>query len=84
MKTKPGIVATPLGVVKAIEPDAPAARMACIDVEEITVKEAAATPPKFTNVVPVKFVPVMVMTMPGPPTVGLKDVIVGGGWVKNT
>jgi hypothetical protein len=46
-------------------------------VEFTAMNEAAASPPKFTAVAVVKFVPVMVMVAPVAPLVGVKEVIVG-------
>jgi hypothetical protein len=47
----------------------------------MTVKFLAAVPPKLTAVVPVKFAPVMVITCPVFPDVGVNEVIVGGSIV---
>lgn len=50
-----------------------------MEVEEATVNEVAAVPPKLTPVAPVKFVPVIVIVVPparGPLDV-FSDVIVG-------
>jgi hypothetical protein len=59
-------------------PDAPLAITAGILVADATVNDAAAVPPKFTAVAPVKLVPVRVTTVPVPPLVGVNDVMVGG------
>jgi hypothetical protein len=53
--------------------------MATIDVEETTVNDVTGVPPNVITVVPVKFVPVMLMTAPAAALVGAKDVIVGAG-----
>ena len=45
----------------------------------MTVKDAAAVPPKVTAVAPVKLVPVMVTTVPDAPLVGVNEVMVGAG-----
>ena len=58
-------------------PEDPFATTARTVVEEINVVEPDWVPPKFTFIPPVKFVPVIVITVPGPPVVGLKEVIVG-------
>ena len=79
VKTKPGIVAIPPGVVRLTFPDAPVPTTAVIVVAELTVNDEAATPPKFTTVAPVKFVPVIVIDVPAPPLVGVNEVIVGPG-----
>jgi hypothetical protein len=60
-------------------PEAPVATTAVIAVEETTENEAAAMPPKLTAVAPVKFVPVIFIVVPVPPTKGVKEVIVGAG-----
>ncbi len=48
------------------------------------MKVVAATPPKLTPVVPVKFVPVMVMVVIFPvPPVGVNELMVGAGYQVN-
>ena len=80
MKVKvPLLVAVPPGVVTVIFPVAPLPIVAPIEVALTTVKDAVAVPPMFTAVVPVKLVPVMVTTIPGPPLVGVNEVMVGVG-----
>jgi hypothetical protein len=72
-------VAVPDGVVTEIGPFAALdGILAVICVEPLTVKEAAATPPKSTAVAPVKFVPVIVTSVPGGSFSGTKFVMVGG------
>ena len=44
---------------------------------DVTVKLAAVAPLNFTAVAPVKFVPLIVTTVPAGPLVGVKLVIVG-------
>jgi len=44
-----------------------------------TEYEEAATPPKVTEVAPVKLVPVMVTTPPAPTETGVNELIEGGG-----
>src|ERR1700733_12423736 len=63
-------------------PAASAGAVAVIDVFESTVNELAATLPKSTCVVPVKFVPVIVTTVPpaAGPEAGLRPVTVGGSF----
>jgi hypothetical protein len=48
-------------------------------VAEFTVNDLAAVPPKVTMVAPVKLVPVIVIGKLGPTSVGVKEVILGGG-----
>ena len=60
-------------------PDAPVPTVATSVVSFITVNVAAAAPPKFTALAPVKSLPEMVTTVPLPPVVGLKPVMVGSG-----
>jgi hypothetical protein len=45
--------------------------VAVITVGDIITKEVAGCPPNFTEVVPVKFVPVIVTTVPVPPAEGV-------------
>lgn len=72
------LVAEPPGVVKLIFPVvAFAGIMAVIDVMPL-IANSVVTPLNFTSVVPVKFLPDMVTTVPVAPVVGVNDVIVGG------
>jgi len=74
----PALVAVPPGVVTLIGPvTAPDGTVAVICVDEFTVKDVADTPPNFTEVAPVRFVPVMTTLVPTDALVGLKLVIVG-------
>ena len=80
----PGItLALPPGVVTAtlFSPTVPAGVTAVTLVEETTTTLVAATPPTVTLVVPVRFVPVIVIAVPPrvEPEVGATDVIVGAG-----
>ena len=71
------LVALPLRVMTEICPVvAPAGTIAVICVELLTVN-VANVPLKATEVVPTKFVPLMVTTVPTGPEVGENDVIVG-------
>ena len=79
MKVNPANVVVPPGVVTLILPDAPLPTMAVMLVAELTVNEVAAIPPKLTEVVPVKLVPVIVIDSPTAPLAGVKKVIVGAG-----
>ena len=77
MKVKvPLLVAVPPGVVTVIAPVAPLPTVALM-VVEVTVNEAAAVPPNFTAVAPVKLLPVMVTTAPTGPLPGVNEVMVG-------
>jgi hypothetical protein len=71
----------PLAVVTVMSQAPPACTgaIAVIDVMELTVNDAAATPPKATPVAPVKFVPVIVTLVPpfDVPLAGLTLVTVG-------
>jgi hypothetical protein len=51
--------------------------MAIIWVDEFTAKLDAAVPPKLTDVVPVKLLPVITTDVPLPPETGQKEVTVG-------
>ena len=77
------LVAVPPGVVTATlcEPAVPAGVTAEMEVELATIKLVASAAPTFTNVAPVKFVPVMVIVVPPPtdPDTGLTEVMVGAG-----
>ena len=67
----------PPGVVTEIFPVvAPAGTVAVIFVSELTVK-VAALPLNFTDVAPVRVVPVMVTEVPTAPLVGVKLVMPG-------
>ena len=82
MYVKPGRVAVPPNVVTTISPDAPSPTMAVIRVDEFTVPEEDATPPKLTDGYPKKSVPNMVTAVPFVPDKGLNDWIVGGVYWK--
>ena len=74
-------VAMPPGVVTLMGPVVtPAGALTVICVAEFTTKPGAAVPLKATAVAPVKFVPVIVTTVPARPPVGVKLVMVGG-WI---
>jgi hypothetical protein len=71
------LVPVPIGVVTVILPvTAPAGTTAVILVDELTTK-VAETPPNLTEVVPVKFVPLIVTEVPTGPDIGENDEIVG-------
>jgi hypothetical protein len=74
---EPRLVDVPDGVVTLMVPVvAPAGAVAVIWVSELTLK-VALTPLNFTDVAPVKLVPVIVTEVPGVPLVGLKLVMLG-------
>jgi len=77
INVNPTIAAVPPGVITLTLPDAPFPTTTVILVAELTINDEAATPPKFTAVVPVKFVPVIVIEVPAAPLVGVNEVIVG-------
>jgi hypothetical protein len=75
-------LAVPLAVEMLMTPEtAPVGTVARTCVEETNEKLVAATPPKRTAVAPVRFVPVIVTTVPTGPLVGVKLVMVGVGTV---
>ena len=67
----------PPGVVTETLPEEPIAGTAEMEVGLITLKEAAAVPPKLTADALVKFAPVMFTVDPEVAVVGVNDVIVG-------
>jgi hypothetical protein len=73
----PALLPVPPGLVTLMLPVVPAPTTAVIVVAEVTVKEAAAVPPKLTAVAPVKLVPVRVTVEPLIAEVGVKLVTVG-------
>ncbi len=77
MRVNPPNVAVPSGVKTDTFPDAPAPKTEVIIVEDTTVKDAAAVPPKLTAEVPVKLVPVRITVEPAIALDGLTEVIVG-------
>ena len=77
MKVNPACDALPPGVVRLTAPLLPAPTVATIEVDETTVNEVTGVPPKVIIEVPVKFVPLMLMTAPAAAVLGAKDVIAG-------
>lgn len=75
------LVAVPLGVVMLTTPDAALAGTVTLTVPSRLTVYVAGAPPILTDVAPVRFVPVTIMTVPGAPEVGVKPVIVGVGGV---
>lgn len=67
----------PPGVITLTLPFAPAPTVAVIWFAETTVKPVAFTPPNCTCVAPVKFVPLIVISVPVIPAIGVKFVMVG-------
>ena len=73
-------VPVPLGEVTLTSPDAEAAATtAVMRVAEFTTNDAAATPPKFTAVAPVKFAPFTTTLVPAAAVAGVNEVIRGAG-----
>lgn len=79
INVNPPIDAVPFEVVTLTLPDAPDPTTAVILVDELTVNELTAIPPKLIAVAPVKLVPVIITEPPAPALVGAKDDIVGAG-----
>ena len=71
------LVAVPPDVVTVITPVAPLATVALMLVVLTTVMLLAVVLPKATAVTPVKLLPVIVTTVPVPPTVGVNEVMLG-------
>jgi hypothetical protein len=71
--------------VTSIAPALPVGVIAVIEVAELTVKLLAATEPNFTDVAPLKSVPVMVTEVPPSvlPPVGEMELTVGAGMTEN-
>jgi hypothetical protein len=80
---KPAKVALPFGVTTSTEPVLPVPTIANNLVFELNIK-LVEVPPKETDDVLNKLVPLIVMVSPGKPSVGENDVIVGGGGVPIT
>jgi hypothetical protein len=81
----PELVAVPPAVVTATVPVVPTPETTTSDVPLLLVIDATEVPPilTFVAVAPVRFVPVIVMVVPGQPEEGLIPEIVGtGGGVK--
>jgi hypothetical protein len=79
INVKPNKLAEPPAEVTPTEPVAPLPTIALMVVDETTVNEATAVPPKVTLVAPVKLLPVMVIEVPNPAVVGLMELITGAG-----
>jgi len=81
INVNPARVAVPLGVVTLTLPVVPPDTKAVMLVALTTVTEVPSVPPKLTAVAPVKLVPVMLTVVPVPADAGLKEVMVGGGFI---
>lgn len=79
INVNPFIDEVPNAFVTEIGPDTPFPTTAANVVLLTTLKELAATPPKLTAVVPVKFIPEIVTVVPKPAAVGVKEFIIGTG-----
>jgi hypothetical protein len=78
------LVAVPQGVVTLIKPLTAtllAGRINVRLVADTTVKVGISTLPMYTWVAPIRLVPVMLTSVPAPPAVGVKLLIVGAGTV---
>jgi len=72
------LVAVPAGIVREMVPVvAPTGTLAWTALFESIVTAVEAVPLKDTPVVPLKFVPSIVIVVPAPPLVGENDVMVG-------
>ena len=69
----PDLDAVPYKVVTVTSPEAPAPTMAVMVVPELTVNDVAATPPKVTDVAPVKFFPVRMTVSPSLAASGVNE-----------
>ena len=76
-KVNPAAIPAATGVVTEISPLAPVPTTAEILVEDLTVNEAASTPPKLTLVAPFKLVPVIVTVAPVIAESGVNEVMTG-------
>jgi hypothetical protein len=79
IKVKPAKEAVPPGVVKLTAPVAPVPTMAIIEVDETTVNDVTGVPPNVIADVLLKFVPVMLISVPAAAVLGVNAVIVGAG-----
>src|SRR5450631_95237 len=81
VKVPTDVAVPPIVVTLTVTAPMPAAVVAVIWVAELTVKLAAAVAPNFTEVAPVKLVPVMTTDVPpaSGPLVGARPEIVGAG-----
>lgn len=76
---KPPREELPPGVVTLTFPLAPLPTVALMVESLVTLKEAAAVPPKVTTVAPVKAVPLIWIVYPSDPEFGEKERTLGGG-----
>src|SRR5207245_6589948 len=72
------LVAVPSSVVTDIGPlVAVTGTVALIELRDVIVKDDASTPPNFTEVVPIKPLPLIYTCVPDVPEIGVNDVIFG-------
>ncbi len=83
MNVNPASEAEPPGVVRLTAPEEPLPTIAMMDEEETTVNDATGVPPKVSTEVPLKLVPVIVMSASAAAVVGANAVIVGAGMNVN-
>jgi hypothetical protein len=83
LKVNPPRLPVPPGLVIETDPEVPAPTIAVMVVLLMILNEAAAEPPKFTEVAVEKLLPVMVTLVPDPAEVGVKEVMVGAGTKVN-
>ena len=79
VNTNPLSDVVPDGDVTETFPEAPPPTTATMSESEMTANELAAVPPKFTDVTPVKLVPLIATAVPVFPFVGVNAWIVAGG-----
>jgi len=79
----PELVAEPAGLVTEMVPVLPVATTALMLVGELIMNDAASVPPNFTEVAPVKLVPLIVTFIPCAPLLGVNDEIVGAAMKVN-
>ena len=79
MNVNPLRVAVPPGVVRLTAPDETLPTIASMVDVDTTVNTVTCIPPNVTEVVPFKFVPLIVMSVPNAALAGAKETIVGGG-----
>jgi hypothetical protein len=82
MNVKPGALLVTTSPVTVTSPEFPEPTTAVIILSEILLKDAAGTPPKFTEYRLRKPEPEIVITVPGPPEVGLKELTFVPSYLK--
>jgi hypothetical protein len=78
MNVNPLFNEVPASLITDTSPVVPASTRAIMVSGDTTVNEAAGVPPKLTELVPAKFVPVMVILVPATATAGSNELIIGG------